>query len=69
MATESRWDVDVAGPGTESLWDVDVAGPGTRSVWDFVSDIIKIDQMARILPTRWRAAVQPSRWLAKIRRG
>ena len=60
MATESRWDVDVAGPGTESLWDVDVAGPGTRSIWDFISDEISFDQIARILP---------SRWIAQIRRG
>jgi len=61
MATESRWDVDVAGPGTESLWDVDVAGPGTRSIWDTFADAIAMDQLARILPSRWVAMIRRDR--------
>jgi len=60
MATESSWDVDVAGPGEQSYWDLDVAGPGELSRWDFISDEVSFDQIARILP---------SRWIAQIRRG
>ena len=59
---ETTWD------GNATFWDVDLAGPGTRTVWDLLPDLLKIDQLARVLPSRWVAACKPSGWLAKVKR-
>ena len=62
VATETEWDAGA------TLWDVDVQGPGTRTIWDLVPDVLKIDQLARVLPSRWLATCLPSGWLVKVKR-
>lgn len=68
VAIETRWDVDLAGPGTETFWDVDLAGPGTRTIWDLLPDTLKLDGLAMVLPSRWLASTTPGRWLGKVLR-
>jgi len=62
VANETLWDVDLAGPGTTTTWD------GDTTVWDLLPEALKIDGLAKVLPSRWLAAVNPSRWLGKVLR-
>lgn len=59
---ETTWD------GGTTLWDVDLQGPGTRTVWDLLPDFLKIDELARVVPSNWLARVNPANWIARIRR-
>lgn len=53
MATETIWD------GGATTWD------GGTTFWDLIPDILKIDGLARVLPSRWLASMKPSKWLGK----